>query len=137
MQNLESNCIEETIKFSHSFASKLSGSMNVVYLKGAVGCGKTLICREICRYFNINDLSSASFQNISFFSNNTLNVVHCDFYLNKLDELTFEENILPLLVPNWLLLVEWSSTISLLGDINHHIINIEVSNDDCRSISWF
>jgi tRNA A37 threonylcarbamoyladenosine biosynthesis protein TsaE len=136
MPRLKSKSIQETIEFAHFFASKLSGSMNVVYLTGAVGCGKTLICREICKYFNIIDLNSASFQNISFFSTSSLNVVHCDFYLNKIDELAFEENILPLLMPNWLMLVEWSNPVSFLGDINHHSIHIEVSNNNYRDIRW-
>ena len=135
MQNFVSINIEETIKFSHYIASKLSGSMNVVYLTGPVGCGKTLICREICNYFNIPDLNSASFQNISYLHSNRLNVVHCDFYLNKLDELAFEENVLPLLVPDWLLLLEWSSKISFLSDIKHYTVNIEITDHNKRVIS--
>jgi len=135
MQNFVSINIEETIKFSHYIASKLSGSMNVVYLTGPVGCGKTLICREICNYFNIPDLNSASFQNISYLRSNRLNVVHCDSYLNKLDELSFEENVLPLLVPDWLLLLEWSSKISFLSDIKHYTVNIEITDHNKRVIS--
>ena len=135
MQNFVSINIEETIKFSHYIASKLSGSMNVVYLTGPVGCGKTLICREICNYFNIPDLNSASFQNISYLHSSRLNVVHCDFYLNKLDELAFEENVLPLLVPDWLLLLEWSSKISFLSDIKHYTVNIEITDHNKRVIS--
>ena len=137
MSVFESKSIEDTVKFSHYFASKLLDSANVVYLTGPVGCGKTLICREICNYFNITDLASASFQNISFLRSERLNVVHCDFYLNELDDMAFEENILPLLVPNWLLLVEWSSKISSLSDIKHYTINVEIADIDNRVINFF
>jgi tRNA A37 threonylcarbamoyladenosine biosynthesis protein TsaE len=135
MRVFDSKSIEETIRFSHHFASKLSGSMNVVYLTGPVGCGKTLICREICKYYKIPDLTSASFQNVSHLRSNSLNVVHCDVYLNDLDDMAFEENILPLLTPNWLLLVEWSSKISCLSDIKHYSINIEITDYDNRLIT--
>jgi len=135
MRKFVSISIDDTIKFSHYIASKLSGSMNVVYLNGPVGCGKTLICREICNYLNIPDLNSASFQNISYLRSKRLNVVHCDFYLNNLDELAFEENVLPLLAPDWLLLLEWSSKITYLSDIKHHTVNIEITDHDKRVIS--
>jgi len=137
MQVFDIKSIEETVKFSQNFACKLSGSMNVVYLTGSVGCGKTLICSEICKYLNIAGLNSASFQNISYLRNNRLNVVHCDLYLNNLDELAFEENILPLLVPKWLLLVEWSSKISCLSDIKQYFINIEITGRDNRIITLY
>ena len=135
MRKFVSISIDDTIKFSHYIASKLSGSMNVVYLNGPVGCGKTLICRKICNYLNIPDLNSASFQNISYLRSKRLNVVHCDFYLNNLDELAFEENVLPLLAPDWLLLLEWSSKITYLSDIKHHTVNIEITDHDKRVIS--
>ena len=130
-----SRSIKETIKFAHHIASKLSSPMNVVYLSGPVGSGKTLICREICKYFNILGLNSASFQNISYLRSERLNVIHCDFYLHKFDEMSFEENILPLLVPNWLLLVEWSSQISCLCDIKHYTINLEIADSGNRVIT--
>ena len=96
---------EETQGYAHKLASLLK-SPSIIYLNGQLGSGKTLICKSIGDYFNVSNINSSSFQRITI-SKGNLNIIHCDFYRDTPNEQFFEEEVLPLLMPPWILLVEW------------------------------
>ena len=91
------------------FVSEFAKSMNpenIILLNGDLGTGKTYICSKIANYFGIKDLSSSSFQRVNF-HRGKMNLIHCDFYRNSCDDYFFLNEIEPLLLYPWILLLEW------------------------------
>ena len=91
------------------FVSEFAKSMNpenIILLNGDLGTGKTYICSKIANYFGIDDLTSSSFQRVNL-HRGKMNVIHCDFYRNSCDNYFFCNEIEPMLLYPWILLVEW------------------------------
>jgi len=70
-------------------------------------------------------LSSASFQRVNLHVGD-INVVHCDFYSRTCDYDFFCNEIEPLLVDPWILLMEWTrfeSVVPEIGQVIEILIN--------------
>ncbi len=101
----ESGSSEQTMAFGQDLASRLPPPF-VLFLHGNLGVGKTLICKGIGRHYGIEGIESPSFARIAI-NAGEVNLIHCDFYRAKPAEVFYEEEILPLLVDPWILLIEW------------------------------
>lgn len=110
------------------FVSKLAvviKPQTIILLNGDVGSGKTYVCSKIANHFGIKNLSSSSFQLVNLHIGD-INIVHCDFYRRPYDYNFFCNEIEPLLVEPWILLLEWvnfDNSISEMGPVIEIFIN--------------
>jgi|SaaInlStandDraft_2_1057019.scaffolds.fasta_scaffold245080_1 tRNA threonylcarbamoyladenosine biosynthesis protein TsaE len=110
------------------FVSKLAELIKpqtIILLNGDIGTGKTYVSSKIANHFGINNLSSASFQRVNLHVGD-INMVHCDFYRKTCDYDFFCNEIEPLLLDPWILLMEWTSfecVIPEVGQIMELFIN--------------
>ena len=96
---------EDTRAYALQLASVLEKPC-ILYLHGRMGAGKTLISKTIGEYFNISNISSASFQRVAV-SEGDVKIIHCDFYRGNPSPEFLDQEVLPLLEAPWILLVEW------------------------------
>ena len=88
MKKLESNSIIDTIKIAQRLASLLSNG-DVVVLTGELGAGKTKFTEGFLSFYGMEDeISSPTFNIVSEYSSNDINIYHFDVYrLEDSDEL--------------------------------------------------
>lgn len=101
-QAYKSASIEESNQIALAFSETIS-SESIVYLSGPIGSGKTSFATSIAQKFGVNEITSSSYSQVSFYRGD-LNIVHCDFYRRSCDA---SLEIEPLLIIPWLLIVEW------------------------------
>jgi len=124
---LNSHCVSNEGQ-TDVFVSKLAEAIKpqtIILLNGDMGSGKTYVCSKIANHFGINNLSSASFQRVNLHVGD-INVVHCDFYSRTCDYDFFCNEIEPLLVDPWILLMEWTrfeSVVPEIGQVIEILIN--------------
>ena len=94
---------------TETFAFRVALRMNlpyVLYLKGDLGVGKTYFARMICKYYGLPEVKSSSFSKVSSIQGK-VNLIHCDLY-RKIPNINFyEEEVEPLLIDPWVLIIEW------------------------------
>lgn len=108
------HCKSETE--TESFASDLASNIKppyVLYLKGDLGVGKTFFSRMICKHYGLPEVRSSSFAKVSFLQGK-VNLIHCDLYRKRPDISFYEEEVEPLLLDPWVLIIEWG----VAGDWN-------------------
>jgi len=105
----------------------------IIFLNGNMGVGKTSLCNAIGKFFNVFDLCSSSYGLVNF-KQGTRSVIHSDFYRNPFSYDFFDEEVLPLLQPPFLLMMEWVRPIQLIREAVHLSITISVCNDLNRVI---
>lgn len=96
------NC---TKKFALNLAKSLKPPY-VLYLNGTVGSGKTFFCKCVGEYYGIKSINSASFSRVTH-NFGKINLIHCDFYRGLPEQSFFEEEIEPLLMSPWIIIIEW------------------------------
>ena len=79
------------------------------------------------------DLCSSSYGLVNF-KQGSRTVIHSDFYRNSFNHDFFDEEVLPLLHPPFLLLMEWVRPIQLIREAVHLSITIRVNDDQSRVI---
>ena len=94
-----------TKKFAFNWA-KARKPPYVLYLSGVLGSGKTFFCKCIGEYYGIKSVNSASFSRVTY-NYGEVNLIHCDFYRGLPESSFFEEEIEPLLISPWIVLIEW------------------------------
>ena len=105
----------------------------IIFLNGNMGAGKTSLCNAFGNFFNVFDLCSSSFGLVNFKQGSRF-VIHSDFYRNTFSYDFFDEEVLPLLHPPFLLMMEWVRPTQLIREAVHLSINIMVNNDQNRVI---
>lgn len=118
-----SHSLEETDLFVSRLVKKIPPNSTIL-LNGEIGVGKTYLCSRIASHFGVVNLTSSSFGCVSLHAGD-VNIVHCDFYRNKLSQDFFSLEVEPLLKAPWLLLVEWSKNEEEIID-SGKIIEIEI-----------
>ena len=105
----------------------------IIFLNGNMGAGKTSLCNAFGNVFNVFDLCSSSYGLVNF-KQGSRSVIHSDFYRNTFSHDFFDEEVLPLLHPSFLLLMEWVPPIQLIREAVHLSITIRVNDDQNRVI---
>jgi tRNA threonylcarbamoyladenosine biosynthesis protein TsaE len=95
----------ETEFFAFGIASNIKPPY-VLYLKGDLGVGKTYFARMICKYYGLPEVKSSSFAKVSSLQGK-INLIHCDLYRKRPDINFYEEEVEPLLIDPWVLIIEW------------------------------
>ena len=95
----------ETETFASLVATKLILPY-VLYLKGDLGVGKTYFARMICKYYGLPEVKSSSFSKVSSIEGK-VNLIHCDLYRKRPSINFYEEEVEPLLIDPWVLIIEW------------------------------
>lgn len=134
MQNFITRSEMETVKYCSSIV-KLISLPSIINIKGDLGTGKTFISKNIARQFDHPNITSSSFQKISYY-HGKVRLIHCDFYKNEMTNSFFYSEIEPLLVGKWLLLLEWCSYFPF--ELNAQKINININHiytEQSRQIS--
>jgi len=130
-----SRSISETAKISKDI-SEIIAENSLLLINGEMGAGKTTICSQIGSNFGINDLTSSSFQRVTF-HRGVLNIVHCDFYRGVFNQDFYIQEIEPQLISPWLLLIEWPSALGDIEDLYYgpiYEIKIEIKDSQIRVI---
>jgi|SaaInlStandDraft_1057018.scaffolds.fasta_scaffold190645_1 tRNA A37 threonylcarbamoyladenosine biosynthesis protein TsaE len=122
------SCIAKDILCNFSENDKL-----IIFLNGNMGAGKTSLCNAFGNVFNVFDLCSSSYGLVNF-KQGSRSVIHSDFYRNTFSHDFFDEEVLPLLHPSFLLLMEWVPPIQLIREAVHLSITIRVNDDQNRVI---
>ena len=107
----------ETDSVIQSFCEQLEPSTTVL-LNGDMGSGKTYISTRIASFYGISNLNSSSFQRVTFHAGKT-NLIHCDFYRSPFKYNFFFDEIEPLMIPPWIMLLEWFSLEHVLTEMGH------------------
>ena len=100
---------KETVQFCSSIVNLIS-LPSVININGDLGTGKTFISKNIARQFEHPNITSSSFQKVSYY-HGKVRLIHCDFYKNGMTDNFFYSEIEPLLEGRWLLLLEWCTHI--------------------------
>jgi len=114
---------KETDLFVSWLVKKIEPNLTIL-LNGEIGTGKTYLCSRIASHFGVENVTSSSFGRVSLHAGD-INIVHCDFYRQKLNYDFFALEVEPLLKAPWLLLIEWSKKEEQITDIGK-IIEIEI-----------
>ncbi len=105
-----------------------------VYLDGELGTGKTFICKEIARLYEIYNISSSSFSKMKV-HNSYIKLIHSDLYNINEDEEFFYNYIYPELNNKCILITEWLRD-SYQLDIPVYKIQILSRTGNNRKISF-
>ena len=125
---------KETVQFCSSIAN-LIRLPSVININGDLGTGKTFISKNIARRFDHPNITSSSFQKVSYY-HGKVRLIHCDFYKNGMTDNFFYSEIEPLLEGKWLLLLEWCTHIPFELKAQKIIINIKhIYTEQSRLIS--
>ena len=125
---------KETVKFCNSIV-KLISLPSVINISGDLGTGKTFISKNIARQFDHQNITSSSFQKVTYY-HGKVRLIHCDFYKNGMTDNFFYSEIEPLLEGRWLLLIEWCTHFPFELNAQKIIINIKhIYTDRSRQIS--
>ena len=125
-----SDSLKETDLFVSRLVKKIEPNLTIL-LNGEIGAGKTYLCSRIASHFGVVNLTSSSFGRVSMHAGD-VNIVHCDFYRNKLSHDFFSLEVEPLLKAPWLLLIEWSKNEEQTIDTGK-IIEIEILHKGSNS----
>ena len=124
----------ETVKYCSSIV-KLISLPSIINIKGDLGTGKTFISKNIARQFDHPNITSSSFQKVSYY-HGKVRLIHCDFYKKGMTKNFFYSEIEPLLEGRWLLLLEWCSHFPFELNAQKIIISIEhIYTEQSRQIS--
>lgn len=125
---------KETVQFCGSIVNLIS-LPSVININGDLGTGKTFISKNIARQFDHPNITSSSFQKVSYY-HGKVRLIHCDFYKNGMTDNFFYSEIEPLLEGRWLLLLEWCTHIPFELKAQKIIINIKhIYTEQSRLIS--
>ncbi len=109
----------------------------VICFDGPIGAGKTTLISRLCQKWQVMDsISSPTFSIVNHY--NSLNkglIYHFDFYrLESLEEV-LDIGIEEYLDSGNICLIEWSERVLALLPENCSRVNIEINNDQSRSIN--
>ena len=125
---------KQTVQFCSSIVNLIS-LPSVVNINGDLGTGKTFISKNIARQFDHPNITSSSFQKVSY-NHGKVRLIHCDFYKNGMTDNFFYSEIEPLLEGRWLLILEWCTHIPFELNAQKIIINIKhIYTEQSRLIS--
>ena len=128
-RSFSKNC---TRKFAFNLAKSLKPPY-VLYLNGTLGSGKTFFCQCIGEYYGIKNINSASFCRTTH-NFGEINLIHCDFYRGLPEASFFEEEIEPLLISPWIILIEWGKPISWDFDCPKYELDFEYVDSTRRDL---
>jgi tRNA threonylcarbamoyl adenosine modification protein YjeE len=125
---------KETEEFCSSIV-KLISLPSVININGDLGTGKTFISKNIARQFDHPNITSSSFQKVTYYYGK-VRLIHCDFYKNGMTDNFFYSEIEPLLEGRWLLLIEWCTHFPFELNAQKIVINIKhIYTERSRQIS--
>ena len=128
------NCSDDYSNIAKDVFCKFTENDNlIIFLNGNMGSGKTSLCNAFGKYFNVFDICSSSYGLVNF-KQGTRKVIHSDFYRNAFSHDFFDEEVLPLLHPPFLLMMEWVRPIQLIRQAVHLSITLTVCTDRNRSV---
>ena len=123
MKDFVTRSEKETVEYCNSIA-RLISFPSVININGDLGTGKTFISKNIAKQFDHPNITSSSFQKVSYY-HGKVNLIHCDFYKNGITNSFFYSEIEPLLEGRWLLLLEWCTHFPFELNSQKIIINIK------------
>lgn len=134
--------IDDTVRFARLLSSELIAK-DIICLSGELGTGKTVIAKEISKYFKVrSEVISPTFNILKIYdtSDNLIkHIYHYDLYRLKskqeLIDIGFEEYIL---YKDIIHIIEWPDiAIPLLQAPYHNvIINYDINNTNNRIINY-
>ena len=112
------------------------GLPSIFFINGPMGVGKTTLVNSILRHLSNVTPSSSSYGIVNTYSLNPP-ILHCDFFRTGWNEEIFETDVLPLLLGNFSLYMEWVDPF-ILSDISLSIsVNLSFTSDLKREIEVF
>ena len=133
---LESLDTSQTQAFARALASLLKGG-EILFFEGPIGAGKTVMVKEIVKYFGIKKRPvSASFSLMKKYQNKDVTLYHADLF--RLEEgemfnLGFEEMLED---ENAILLIEWPEAAKKFFPSSRIEIKINLLKGNGRKISF-
>ena len=106
-----------------------------LYLEGDVGTGKTYVCKQISKNFDIYDLTSSSFLYYNIF-NSHVRIIHMDYYNISTPDEIFYNDIYEEINSRTIILSEWSTSYYFL-DVHQYVLDIKIVEDIKRKFTFF
>ena len=109
----------------------------VICFEGSLGAGKTTLISRLCQKWQVLDsITSPTFSIINNYNSATKGLIyHFDFFrLESLEE-ALDNGIEEYLDSGNICLIEWSERIFKLLPENYTRVNIEINNDQSRSVN--
>tara|TARA_B100000242_G_scaffold293837_1_gene273300 strand:+ start:2275 stop:2703 length:429 start_codon:yes stop_codon:yes gene_type:complete len=113
-----------------------NSNYNMILFKAEMGVGKTTLIKEICKKIGtIDNVVSPTFPILNLYKSDDNLIYHMDLYrvenLKDLNELGFFDIIEQ---QNWIF-IEWPNNFEKVFNKNHTLIEIELENDESRTIT--
>ncbi len=129
-----SSCLKETQDFARKLASCLNKG-DIVFFSGPIGAGKTIMVKEIAKFFGVKDkITSASFSLMKKYFGTKAELYHIDLF--RLEEgemfnLGFEEMLED---ESSIILAEWPEAAKDFFPKNRLEIEVVLQKEDKRKI---
>ena len=109
----------------------------VICFEGSLGAGKTTLISRLCQKWQVSDsVSSPTFSIVNNYNSATKGLIyHFDFFILENLEEALDIGIEEYLDSGNICLIEWSERIFKLLPENYTRVNIEINNDQSRSIN--
>lgn len=128
----ENDTIELTRKFS-----EIIDAGDIVALNGDLGSGKTFFVKNICRFFNIETVSSPTFAIVNEYSG-LKKIYHFDFYRinrpNELFEIGFQDYLND---ESAIIFIEWADLFKELLPKRFYEVKFAVVDENLRRITIY
>ena len=128
----ENDTIELTRKFS-----EIIDAGDIVALSGDLGSGKTFFVKNICRFFNIETVSSPTFAIVNEYSG-LKKIYHFDFYRinrpNELFEIGFQDYLND---ESAIIFIEWADLFKELLPKRFYEVKFAVVDENLRRITIY
>lgn len=119
----------DSISFGKELLSKLPKNINIIFLNGEIGAGKTTLVKGIAKYLNIkDDIISPTFG----YKREYKGLVHYDLFLNKKMKSKEIESLISEDLEDNLVVIEWGKKIPKIK--NSVIIDIKYISESERMI---
>jgi tRNA threonylcarbamoyladenosine biosynthesis protein TsaE len=124
---------DSTSKVASEFARILSDG-DVILLDGHLGAGKTFFVKNICKIFEIDNVTSPSFALVNEY-HGSKNIIHIDFYrIKKIEELydiginDYLSNV------NSIVFIEWANMYPEILPKKNYLVQFKVIENLTREI---
>lgn len=129
LYGVRSKNVEETIEYGRTLLERIPEEVNLIFLKGEIGAGKTSFVKGLALALGIKDtITSPTFG----YKREYKGLVHYDFFLNKKMKKKEIESLISEDLEDNIVVIEWGEKIHKIKD--SIVVEIVYDGEDQRNI---